>query len=319
MSFQQGKKVLVTGGAGYIGSKLVSRLLDLNYKVTVLDSLFFGDESLSPFYNLPNFRLIQADIKDSDTIYQTLQGMETVIHLAANVTVSGSESVAEAKSIQEINYLATCNFVDLCKEWRVERFIFTSSCSNYGISDVTKDATEEDVLKPTSPYAKSKVMAEEYILSSKNAHFHPCILRLATVFGLSPRMSFQPLFNALVRDAVIKKSLLIYGAQSWRPFVHIDDVVQAFLLVLRAPLDSVSGQVFNVGSNSLNYQKIQLVNLIKKVLPQTEIEIKEDATDPRSYKVSFDKIATALGFKATKTTEEGIVEIKEVLEKHSCE
>jgi len=311
-------KILVTGGAGYIGFKLVLKLLDGNYKVRVLDPLSLESESLD-LGNHPGFEPITGDIRDKDVVWQALDRIDAVIHLAASVTVSGSESVSEAQSIQEINYLATSRLVDLCKKRQVERFIFTSTCSNYGLSDVTKYSSEEDPLRPTSPYAESKVKAEEYILSSAGAHFHPTVLRLATVFGSSPRMSFQPLFNALVRDAVIKKSLLIYGAQSWRPFVHIDDVVQAFLLVLRAPLDSVSGQVFNVGSNSLNYQKIQLVNLIKKVLPQTEIKIKEDATDPRSYKVSFDKIATALGFKATKTMEGEIVKIKKVLEKHSCE
>ena len=309
--------MLVTGGAGYIGSRLVPKLLEQNSQVVVLDSLLFGDKSLSPFLSYPGFKFIHGDIRDRDTICQALGGIDAVLHLAASVTVSGAESASEAQSIQEINYLATCHFVDLSKEKQVERFIFTSTCSNYGISEVTKYAAEEDVLKPTSPYAESKVKAEGYILSSADAHFHPTVLRLATVFGVSPKMGFQSLFNALVRDAVVNKSLSIYGAQSWRPFIHIDDVIQAILLVLQAPAGSVSGEVFNVGSNSLNFQKIQLVSLIKKLLPQTEIEIKEDTADPRSYKVSFDKITRVLGFKATKTIEEGIVEIKEVLERNS--
>ena len=315
MSFQQEKKVLVTGGAGYIGSKLVLKLLDLDYKVTVLDSLLFGDESLSSFYSLANFKLIQADIKDREIIHRALDGIDTVIHLAANVTVSGSESAAEAQSIQEVNYLATRNFVDLCKERQIERFIFTSTCSNYGTSDVTKDAIENDALKPTSPYARSKIMAEEYILSSANAHFHPCILRLATVFGVSPRMSFQPLFNNLVRDAVVDKSLTIYGAHSWRPFIHVDDVIKAVILVVQAPLELVAGEVFNVGSSSLNCQKIHLVNAIKKHIPQVKVDIKDNRADPRSYKVSFDKITKVLGFTATRTIEEGIAEVKEFVER----
>jgi len=308
-------RILLTGGAGYIGSKLVPKLLSQDYEVTVLDSLLFGGQSLSPFSSHPGFKLIQGDIRDRDIIYQVLDKINAVIHLAANVTVSGSESVSETKLIVEINYLATCHFVDLCKEKQVERFIFTSTCSNYGISETTKYAIEEDVLKPTSPYTESKVRAEEYILSSADAHFHPTVLRLATVFGVSPRMSFQSLFHALVRDAVVNKSLSVYGANSWRPFIHIEDVIQAILLVVQAPLEPVSGQVFNVGSNALNCQKIQLVNVIKKCLPETEIEIKGDIADPRSYQVSFDKITRVLGFKATKTIEEGVAEVKEVIER----
>ncbi len=308
-------RILLTGGAGYIGSKLVPKLLSQDYEVTVLDSLLFGDQSLSSFSSHPGFKLIQGDIRDKNIIYQVLDKIDAVVHLAANVTVSGSESASEAQLISEVNYLATCNFVDLCKEKQVERFIFTSTCSNYGISEATKYAVEDDVLKPTSPYAESKVSAEKYILSAADAHFHPTVLRLATVFGVSPRMSFQPLFNALVRDAVVNKSLSIYGAHSWRPFVHIEDVIQAILLVVQARLELVSGQVFNVGSNALNCQKLQLVNVIKKHLPETEIEIKGDIVDPRSYKVSFDKITKVLGFRTAKTMEEGVAEVKEVIER----
>lgn len=304
-------RVLVTGGAGYIGSRLVPKLLSRNYQAAVLDSSPFRSKLLSSLHTHAGFKFMHGDIRHRDTIYQALDAIDAVIHLAASVTASGCESASEVQSIEEINYLATSHFVDLCKERHIERFIFTSTCSVYGISDVTKYATEEDALKLTSPYAESKVKAEEYILASANTHFHPTVLRLATVFGPSPRMSFQSLFNALVRDAVLKKSLLIYGAQSWRPFVHIDDAIQAILLVLQAPLELVSNEVFNVGSNSLNYQKIQLVNLIKKHLPQTQIEIKEDTADPRNYKVSFNKITQVLGFKATKTIEEGIVQVKE--------
>ena len=128
-------------------------------------------------------------------------------------------------------------------------------------------------------------------------------------------MGFHSLFNALVQDAVVKRSLSIYGAQSWRPFIHIDDVIQAIMLVLQAPQELVSGQVFNVGSNSLNCKKIQLANLIKEYLPETQIEIRGDTAEPRDYKVSFDEIARVLGFKASKGLEQGILELKEELER----
>jgi len=300
-------KILVTGGAGYVGSKLVPRLLE-NYQVRVVDSL--SGESLSPFFDNPSFEFTQGDIRD--IVYQSLEAIDAVIHLAAIVPGFGSQPSAQL--IYEVNYDATRMLVELCRERKIKRFIFTSTCGNYGISDVSKFATEEDPLDPTSPYAESKVKAEQYVTNSADADFHPTVLRLATVFGLSPKMSFKPLANALLYDALVKKYLKVYGALSWRPFVHVDDVMQAILLVLRAPIDLVSGQVFNVGSNSLNYQKVQLVKLIEKYLPQTKVEIEADVADQRSYKVSFDKIAKILGFQATKTLEEGIKEMKEALE-----
>ena len=309
-------KILVTGGAGYIGSKLVLKLLDENYEVRVLDSLPPESESLD-LDSHPGLESITGDIRDKDGLRQVLDGIETVIHLAASLIAGGSEDAAQLLSIQEINYLATCRFVDLCKERRIGRFIFASTCSNYGLSDVTRDANEEDPLVATSAYAESKIEAEKCVLSSADAHFHPTVLRFATVFGSSPRMNFQSLFNALVRDAVVNKSLLVYGANSWRPFVHIEDVVQAILLVVQAPLELVSGEIFNVGSESLNYQKLQLVNVIKKYLPETEIEIKGDIADPRSYKVAFDKVTRVLGFKVTRTIDEGVVEVKEIVERNS--
>ena len=200
-------KILVTGGAGYIGSKLIAWLLGRNHQVRVLDSLPFGGESLLSFYDHPAFEFIRGDIRSVEVSGKALDGVDAVIHLAAAVIVSGSEDASERQSIHEINYVATCGFVDLCRGKGVERFIFTSTCSNYGLSQASNLASEEDLLNPTSPYAIAKVEAEKYILSSVDADFHPTVLRLATVFGLSPKMSFQPLLNAFVRDAAIKKSL----------------------------------------------------------------------------------------------------------------
>lgn len=308
-------KILVTGGAGYIGSKLASRLLRENYKVRVIDCLPSGEKLSLPFYDHPAFEFVWDDIRDRNAVSKSLEGMDAVIHLAAITAVSGSESAYQQKMIEEVNYQATCDLVDLYLQREIGRFIFTSTCSNYGVTDPSKFATEGDPLEPTSPYAKSKVKAEEHILNSTNMNFHPTILRLATVFGLSPRMSYQPMLNAFVREAVTDRSLILYSPYSWRPFIHVEDVVTAILLVLQAPLKLVSGEVFNVGSNSLNRQKIQLANLIKKQLPQARIEIKEGAVNPRDYKVSFDKIGKVLGFKASKSLEEGVKEVMEELER----
>lgn len=307
-------KVLVTGGTGYIGSKLVAKLPEKGYQVRSLDSLAFDRRHLSSFQDNQQFEFICGDFRNGDIVSQALNGVDGVVHLAAIVTVTGKESAAEQQLIRETNYEAACRFADRCKEEKVKRFIFTSTCSNYGLSDTSKLATEDDPLNPTSPYAVAKVEAERYILDSAGNDFHPTVLRLATVFGPSLKMSYGPMLNSFVREAVVDRSLLVFGPESWRPFVHIEDVVEAILLVLAAPLELVSAEVFNVGANSLNHRKIELVKLIAKHLPETKVEIKEGKVDPRSYRVSFDKIASKLGFKATRSAEEGIVEIIKMLE-----
>jgi nucleoside-diphosphate-sugar epimerase len=315
MSYNRRSKILVTGGTGYIGSSLIPKLLHKGYSVRVVDTRNW-DEGTSSALGGDDFEFLQGDIGDKNILDRSLDGVDTVIHLAAVVSVPRIQREEQGQSIYRTNYLLTCQLVDRCKERQVTRFIFTSTCSNYGATGYDEYATEEKPLNPTSPYAKAKVEAENYILSSANSYFHPTVLRLATVFGPSPRMSFEPLLNALVKDALEKKSLLIYGGESWRPFLHIDDAIQAILLVLDAPLELVSGEVFNVGSNSLNYRKKELAMIIKKHLPYAEIEIKPQEADPRSYRVSFDKITKVLGFKTTKTLEEGIAELIKVMERH---
>ena len=307
-------KILVTGGAGYLGSKLVSRLLEENHKVRAIDCLPSDEEFPLSASDYPPFEFVSVDIRDRKAVSESLEGMDAVIHLAAITAFSGSVSADQQKMIDEVNYQATCNLLDLCLENKIERCIFTSTCSNYGITEQSRYATEEDALEPTSPYAESKVKAEEYVLKSANLGFYPTILRLATVFGLSPKMTYVPMLNAFIREAITDRALLLFSPYSWRPFVHIDDAVQAILLVLQAPTESVSGEVFNVGSNSLNCQKIQLADLIKKHLPDIRIDTKESAVDPRSYRVSFDKIERVLGFRATRGLEEGIEELIERIE-----
>ncbi len=310
-------KILITGGAGYIGSKLVPRLLEHNHGVRILDSNEVGRDY--PLFHKPNANIefMPGDIRYQDIINKSLDGIDGVVHLAAAVIVSGSESDAQARLINQINHEATCNFAHSCRDRGVERFVFTSTCSNYGKRDMAKSATENDPLDPTSPYAIAKVKAERCILDLTGASFHPTVLRLATVFGMSPRMNYNPMLNQFVKEAVISKSLLIFGAHTWRPFVHIDDVVSAVILVLDAPLPLVSGEVFNVGADNLNCQKVELANLIRKHLPETAVQMRGSKLDPRDYKVSFEKVARVLGFRVTKGLEDGIREMKEELQRGS--
>ncbi|MBI4302312.1 MAG: NAD(P)-dependent oxidoreductase [Chloroflexi bacterium] len=303
-------KVLVTGGAGYIGSKLISALIQEKHTVRVFDI----PEALKKpllFAPLPSLETVPGDIKDTAKLPSLLQDVDVVVHLAALVRGGAAPGTTEASAMWEINYEATCRLADLCRIKGIERFLFISTCGNYGGADSNRLAKEEDALIVTSPYAETKIRAEEHILSNVNEQFHATVLRLATVFGSSPRMSFEPLINRLVYDAVVNKSLVVQGPNAWRPFVHIDDVVKAIVLTLRSPLDLVSGQVFNVGANSMNYTKADIVRILQQFVPDLAVELHGE--DPRSYKVCFDKIAQILGFRTSKGLEEGVAEMVQLL------
>jgi len=290
-------KVLVTGGAGYIGSVLVSKLLADEYEVDVLDSLVFGGESLLPHLYNPRFRLIHgsiASIKKS-----IINDCDAVLHLAAMVFTQGEYM---EKQIMDVNFECTKTLVDLCKKYK-KKFILSSTCSNYGTNDL---AHEESPLMPTNAYARSKVYAEGYVL---NNYPSAVVLRFSTVFGLSPRMRFDTTINEFVLNAVNTGYLSIYNYDAWRPYIHIDDVTDAFLFFLNEKHKGV----YNVGDNKLNYTKRDICETIKKYVPNLNVELKKEVNEPRNYKVCFDKINKA-GFRTRRTVDEGISEIKQALE-----
>jgi nucleoside-diphosphate-sugar epimerase len=305
-------KVLVTGGAGYVGSVLTGRLLKQGHYVKVLDNLMFGQESLLGVYNEPNFEFIKGDIRDKKLVRNALHNMDGVIHLAA--LVGHPLCYAQPKRTEEINYEATRFLLKEAVACGVKRFIFASTCSNYGISDSDILADEDAALRPMSIYAKTKVGAEQYILSfPKKENFIACILRLATVFGVSSRMRFDLLVNELVKDAMTKKKLIIKNPSAWRPLLHIQDAAGAFISCLEAKTRDISGAVFNVGCG--NYQKKEIARIVKKQIPTASVGILKEDTDSRDYKVSFEKISKTIGFKTKLTLEQGIREIKEVIQK----
>lgn len=311
MGSWKGKKVLVTGGAGYVGSILVPLLLREGFKVRLLDYLMFGGESLLGFYDNPNFEFVKGDIRDRRMVERALERMDAVIHLAALV---GEEACnAKPKVTWEINFEATRIIASCCKKKKISRFIFTSTCSNYGIQRAGL-ACEDTSLNITSLYAETKVACEEYLKTIKTSKFHPCILRFAMMFGLSPKMRFNLVINDFVREAVYKKRIVVYGPKCWRAFTHVRDAADVYLACLRGPLKKISGEIFNVGTE--NYQKKQIADLVKKHVPELQIKIMEKKKDPRDYRISFKKIQRILGSKAERSVEEGILEIKDAVEKN---
>ena len=210
---------------------------------------------------------------------------------------------------RQINEFSTYDLIRACKKQNVKRIIYASTCSNYGSSEEL--ANENTPLQSLSLYSETKVKSESMILESKNNNFHPCVLRFATAFGLSPRMRFDLLLQELMRDAIIDGKITVFGPHYWRPLIHVDDISSACLKVVESSDELISGEIFNVGGNDENYTKIQIAELIKKHVPSTTIEIQELKQDPRNYRVSFDKIKNKLGFSINKTLLDGILEILE--------
>lgn len=303
-------KVLVTGGAGYMGSALVPLLLAQGHQVRVADNLLYGGGGLLGSVSHPNFELQAADLRDRQAAECAVEGVDAVVHLAAIV---GDPACAEQPSLaREVNLDATLQLLQASQTQGAGRFVFASTCSNYGkMRDPSEFLTEESPLRPTSVYAETKVAAEAALLDSAgNSHCAPTILRFATLFGLSPRPRFDLTVNEFTVKLLTDRQLVVYGAQFWRPYVHVRDAARAICLTLDAPTGKVSSPIYNVGDSRENYQKGQLVDLIRaKIGEPVKIEYIQKVEDPRDYRVSFDKIARELGFQITRTVDDGITEI----------
>jgi len=298
------EKVLVVGGAGYIGSALVERLLELGHKVRVLDLLIYGDDPISAFYDHPDFELIQGDFRHIHTVVGAARGMDAIVHLGA--IVGDSACSLDQDLTIEINLRATRTIAEVGKGFGVKRFIFASTCSVYGASNEILD--ERSDLRPISLYARTKMESETMLLGFSDTTFAPTILRFGTVYGLSGRPRFDLVVNLLTAKAVQDGEAGILGGQQWRPLVHVKDVAEAIVLTLQAPLDNVRGQVYNVGCNEQNYQIADLGRLIKEMMPTARIAI-QPKEDNRNYRVRFDRIRNVLNFQPRHTVRDGIQEI----------
>lgn len=301
--------ILVIGGAGYIGSHLVRKLLARKYRVVVLDRLLFGAESLEPLKQDPRFQLIQGDVRNLPDLLLAFREADAVIHLAALVG-DPSCQIDEALTI-ELNYESTQMIADLCRLHGIERLLFASTCSVYGQSDGIVDETGR--LEPLSLYAKTKRQSEELLLQASNGDAAPCILRLGTVFGLSPRPRFDLVVNTMTARALQEGKITVFGGNQWRPSVHVADVAEAFCLCLEADLSKIRGEIFNVGSNHLNRTVLEIAQTVSRETGVQGLDIRDDVLDARNYRVSFDKIQTRLGFRTALELEDGIREIAQAL------
>ena len=302
-------KVLVTGGAGYIGSVLIRQLLQKKVNVRVLDSLKFGGDSLYEVMMHPGLEFIKGDLRDDEAVDKALDGIDAIAHLAAIVGDPACKKYSDEAI--ETNWDASVRLFEKAEKAGVKKFVFASTCSNYGKMLNSDDfVTEDSELRPVSLYAELKVKFEKFLLEERrDSRMCSTSLRFSTVYGFSPRLRFDLTVNEFTRNAVIYGEQEIWGPQFWRPYCHVDDLAASMVLVLESPEEKVRANVFNVGSTSENYRKGMIMDEVRKVVPGVKIHYVENAEDPRDYRVNFDKIKNELGYAITKKVPEGIREI----------
>jgi len=312
------RHVLITGGAGYIGSLLTSELLRANYRVTVADSLLFGGEALVPFLHHPNFHFVKADVTERRAIKDALKSEwpkpQAIVHLAAIVGFPACQAVGKQVAWR-YNVDATKMVFGQAADLGVERFVFASTYSNYGLSPNGQPVTEESPLNPQSLYAETKIASEEFLLGQKDASCAPLLFRFATLYGISPRTRFDLIVNQFVLEAFTRRELIIYQRGYSRSFVHVRDAVRGVMMGLETDQTKVHGQVFNLGTEDGNYSKDDIVNLVLKRMPETTVEYK-DLTfggDMRDITVSFEKIRRVLGFETILDVDDGVREVLHAL------
>ena len=305
------RSVLVTGGAGYLGSVLTEELTARGHKTIVFDN-GLTSPGFPQSYNGHNVSYIQGDVRDSGDLASALKGVDSVVHLAG--IVGDPACNADRDLAWEINYLGTIRLVESCRKAGVRRFIFASSCSNYGFQ-ADSDADEWSPLNPQSIYAQTKIQSEHYLLLMRDDAFSPCILRFATLYGLSPRMRFDLALNIMTVKAVLEKEVTVYGGEQWRPFLHVRDAAQAIIQGLERTSSRNVSEIYNCGSDTENYRLKEIGQLIAQEVPGTNLSVLHKEVDKRNYRVNFARIHRDFNFTCQRQVINGIREIQAAVQK----
>ena len=305
------KNILVIGSQGYIGTVLTNYLLKKKNYITGIDNFIYNQKEIK--YINKRYKFINCDLRNEKKICQLILNTSYVVILAG--LVGDPITKKYPKLSNDINYKGIKKIIEICNKVKVKKLIFISTCSNYGVTKGDKLLKENHILKPISLYAKQKVKIEKLLLKNK-FNFSATILRFATAFGLSPRMRFDLTLNEFVKDAFLKKKLEIYEPKTYRPYCHIKDFCRIINLILENNSLDLNKQVFNCGSNSNNYSKIQIAKILKKKFKNLKIVINNNVKDKRNYKIDFNKITKILKFKARYNINYGISEIINFLKKN---
>ncbi|MFC5970130.1 NAD-dependent epimerase/dehydratase family protein [Halomarina salina] len=304
--------VLVIGGAGYVGSVLCGQLLERGYTVRVLDPLLFGDESIAAYRDHERFTLVEGDMRSIETVMTAIEGVDAVVHLGG--LVGDPASSLDPSRTLALNLHAVKLVADVCKYHQINRFLFASTCSVYGRSEHDDLLTEEDPLNPVSLYARTKIESERALLEM-NGNFAPTVLRMATVYGLSPRMRFDLVVNILNAKARTEGVVPVFGGDQYRPNVHVADAARAYVDCLEAPIEAVEHEVFNVGSNEQNYRIEEVGRIVADGVPGATLDVDHSKEDDRSYRVDFSKIRDVLGYETEHTIQSACEEIGRAFER----
>ena len=304
------KTVLVTGGAGYVGSALVPKLLNAGYSVKVLDLYIYGDAVLDRVKNRPELVQIKGDLRDKSLLAKTIPGCDVVIHLAC---ISNDPSFELNPQLgKSINLDAFRPLVDICKNSGVKRFIYASSSSVYGIKEET-DVHEEMTLEPLTDYSKFKADCEKILSEYQTDDFTTTTIRPATVCGYSPRQRLDVVVNILTNLAYHKREISVFGGEQLRPNIHIKDMVEAYEVLIEAPKEKIAGKIFNAGYE--NQSVMELAETVKSVVGEDVKLITKPTDDNRSYHISSNKINEELGFQAKHTIREAVEDLCDAFNK----
>ncbi|HKW01013.1 MAG TPA: NAD(P)-dependent oxidoreductase [Vicinamibacterales bacterium] len=311
MSFD--KRVLVIGGAGYVGSVICWHLLDHGYAVTSFDRVVYRHEhAVWPLLSRAGFRFVNGDMGSPADLERALDGVQYVVLLAGLV----GDPITKKYPVESeaINLRGIQQALKALAGKGVERVLFASTCSNYGLIPDKIAAAEDYELKPLSLYARHKVAIERELLAQKDkVDYSATVLRFATAFGLSSRMRFDLTVSEFTRELALGRELLVFDAHTWRPYCHVQDLSAAVRMTLEVPMEKVHYEVFNVGGDANNLTKQMIVDEILRQVPTGKVKFQEHGADPRNYRVSFEKIERQLGFHVQYTVQRGVEELLSAL------
>ncbi len=308
------RKILVVGGAGYVGTVLTDHLLNENYQVRSFDQfLYQNNHCVLPYLGRTGYESHYGDLCDTQSVLSSLEDVSDVILLGGLVGDPITKKFPEIS--KRTNEEGIQRLIETLNGRGINRLIFVSTCSNYGLIENNELANEEFELKPLSSYAIAKVAAEKKLLSMRGeTDFSPTVLRFATAFGISPRMRFDLTVSEFTRDLALGKELLVFDAHTWRPYCHVRDFARLIQIVLEAPRQRVANEVFNAGGDINNYTKQMIVDAILEYLPNSRVSYQEHGSDPRNYRVDFRKVREQLNFSPQYTVKNGVAELLSAME-----